>query len=212
MTPKKLKRIEEILNSLSHGIGILLAIAGVTLLVVFSAINEDAWHIVSFAIFGVSMIILYVASTLFHAAKNPRTKYRLNRFDHSAIYLLIAGTYTPVALVSLRGVLGWTMFGLIWGLAISGVLFKVFFYQQKYRKLSAWMYFLMGWLVIALIVPLLRNVPATSLYFLLAGVLSYSSGIIFYIKKEWPFGHLVFHLFVLGGSICHFFAFLNFVI
>lgn len=212
MRSKKLKRIEEIFNSISHGIGILLAFAGITLLVIFGAIYGDAWHVVSFSIFGASMIILYTASTFYHGVKNPRTKYKLNKFDHSAVYILIAGTYTPLALVSLRGAIGWVIFGLIWSLAISGVVFKVWFYQHKYRKISAWMYVIMGWLIIGAIVPIIKNVPSVSLYYMLAGCLSYSAGVFFYIKKDLPFGHLVFHLFCLGGSICHFFAFLKFVI
>lgn len=212
MLSKKNKKIEEIFNSLSHGIGILLAVAGVCLLIVFGAIHGDAWHVVSFSIFGASMVVLYTASTIFHGVKNPRLKYKLNKLDHSAVYILIAGTYTPLALVSLRGALGWVIFGLIWALAISGVVFKMWFYQHKYRKISAWMYFVMGWLIIGAIVPVIRNVPAASLYFFMAGCLSYSAGVFFYLKKELPFGHFVFHLFVLGGSICHFFAFLNLVI
>ncbi len=212
MVSKRLKKIEEIFNSISHGIGIVLAVAGGTLLVVFGAIHGDAWHVVSFSIFGTSMILLYTASTFFHGVKNPRLKYKLNKFDHSAVYILIAGTYTPLALVSLRGALGWVIFGLIWALAISGVIFKVWFYQHKYRKISAWMYFVMGWLVIGAIVPVINNVPATSLYYFLAGCLSYSAGVFFYIKKDLAFGHLVFHLFCLGGSICHFFGFLKLVV
>lgn len=212
MHSQETKKIEEILNSISHGIGIVIAIAGVTLLVIFGAIYGDAWHVVSFSIFGASMIVLYTASTLFHGVKNPRTKYKLNKFDHSAVYILIAGTYTPLALVSLRGVIGWVIFGLIWALAISGVIFKLWFYQHKYRKISAWMYVIMGWLIIAAIVPVIKNVPTTSLYFMLAGCLSYSAGVFFYIKKELAFGHLVFHLFCLGGSICHFFAFLKLLV
>jgi len=212
MHSKKTKKIEEILNSISHGIGIAIAIAGVTLLVVFGAIYGDAWHVVSFSIFGASMIVLYTASTFFHGVKNPRTKYKLNKFDHSAVYILIAGTYTPLALVSLRGAIGWVLFGLIWSLAIAGVVFKVWYYQHKYRKISAWMYFIMGWLIIGAIVPVIKNVPTTSLYFMLAGCLAYSAGVFFYIKKELAFGHLVFHLFCLGGSICHFFAFLKLIV
>ncbi len=204
----RLKRAEEIANSISHGIGIGLAVAGVTLLVVFGAMYGNAWHIVSFSVFGASMIVLYLASTLFHGAKNPRKKSHLNRFDHSAIYILIAGSYTPITLISLNGALGWTLFGLIWGLAIAGVVFKVWFYSQKYRNLSAWLYVVMGWLIIIAIVPMLKNVPNTSLYFLLAGGLSYSGGVFFYLKQNVPFFHFVFHLFILGGSICHFFAFL----
>ena len=205
---KKLVRAEEIANSISHGIGIALAIAGVTLLTVFGALYGTAWHIVSFAVFGTSMILLYLASTLYHSAKSPRLKHKLNKFDHSAIYILIAGSYTPLSLISLRGWVGWTIFGLIWSLAIGGIVFKIWFYSLKWRNISAWLYVVMGWLVLLAIVPIIRNVPSTSLWFLLAGGLSYTAGALFYLFPKVPFFHLVFHLFILGGSVCHFFAFL----
>ena len=208
MNKHKLIKTEEIANSISHGIGIVLAIAGVTLLVVFGTLYGDAWHIVSFSIFGASMIILYLASTLFHGAKNPRLKYILNKFDHSAIYILIAGSYTPLSLISLRGWIGWTIFGLIWALAAAGIVFKVWFYSSRVSKLSTILYVAMGWLVIIAIVPVIRNVPETSLWFFLAGALSYSGGVVFFVIKKVPFFHLVFHLFILGGSVCHFFGFL----
>ncbi len=205
---KKLKKIEEIANSISHGIGVALAIAGVTLLVVFAAIYGNVWHIVSFSIFGASMIVLYLASTLFHSVKRVRLKYYLNKFDHSAIYILIAGSYTPLTLISLRGWIGWTIFGLIWALAIAGVVYKVWFHSAKWRNLSALLYVVMGWLIIFAIVPIINNVPNRSLWFILAGGLSYTGGVIFYLFPRVPFFHLVFHLFILGGSVCHFFAFL----
>lgn len=205
---KKLIRAEEIANSISHGIGVVLAVAGVTLLTVFGTLYGNAWHIVSFAVFGASMILLYLASTLYHSAKNPRIKIKLNKFDHSAIYILIAGSYTPISLISLRGWVGWTIFGLIWGLAIGGIIFKVWFYSSKWRSLSAWLYVAMGWLIVVAIVPVIQNVPNTSLWFLLAGGLCYTAGAFFYLFSKVPFFHLVFHLFILGGSVCHFFAFL----
>ncbi len=195
-------------NSISHGVGIALAVAGVTLLVVFGAIYGDAWHVVSFSIFGASMIVLYLASTLFHGAKRPRVKYLLNKFDHSAIYILIAGSYTPLSLISLRGWIGWTIFGLIWAMAIGGIVFKVWFYSSKLSRLSTILYVAMGWLVVIAIVPVIKNVPETSLWFFLAGALSYSGGVVFFVIKKVPFFHLVFHLFILGGSVCHFFGFL----
>jgi hemolysin III len=205
---KKLIKAEEVANSISHGIGVGLAIAGVVLLTVFGAIYGNAWHIVSFAVFGISMVVLYLASTLFHSTKNPRLKIKLNKFDHSAIYILIAGSYTPLALISLRGWVGWTIFGLIWSLAIAGIVFKIWFYSSKWRNLSTWLYVAMGWLIILAIVPVIRNVPNVSLWFLLAGGLSYTVGAMFFLFPKVPFTHLVFHLFILGGSICHFFAFL----
>ncbi len=202
------KKQEEIANTISHALGILLAVAGLTILVVFASLYGDAWHIVSFSIFGASMILLYSASTLYHSARRPRLKYYLNKFDHSAIYLLIAGSYTPVVLTAMRGPVGWVMFGLIWALAIVGVVFKIWFYSKKYRKVSAYLYIAMGWLIVFAIYPLIMNVPAKSIWFLLAGGLAYSAGVFFYIKKHIRFTHFVFHIFVLAGSTLHFFAFL----
>ena len=204
----KLKKAEEIANSISHGIGTALAVAGVVLLVVSGALYGTVWHIVSFSVFGASMILLYLASTLYHGVKKPRLKAKLNKFDHSAIYILIAGSYTPLSLISLRGWVGWTIFGLIWTLAIAGVIYKVWFYSPRWRNLSTYLYVAMGWLVILAIVPVVRNVPNTSLWFFLAGGISYTGGVAFYLRHHIPFFHLIFHLFILGGSVCHFFAFL----
>jgi hemolysin III len=152
------------------------------------------------------MITLYVSSTLFHGAKKLRRKHSLNIFDHSSIYVLIAATYTPFTLVGIGGGFGWVLFGIIWGLAIAGVVFKIWFYSHKWRNISAILYGAMGWLFIMAIVPIVRNFPTISLVFLLVGCVTYTLGIFFYIKKDIPYGHGIFHLFVLGGSICHFFA------
>ncbi len=205
---RKSRKQEEIANTLSHAAGIVLAIAGLSILVVFAAIYGDVWHIVSYAIFGICMILLYTASTLFHSAKRPRLKYYFNKFDHAAIYLLIAGSYTPVALTSLRGPVGWVLLGLIWTLAIGGIAFKIWFYTARWRKLSAYLYIAMGWLIVIAIVPLIKYTPSTSIWFLFAGGLAYSAGVFFYIRKHIRFSHFVFHLFVLAGSILHFFAIL----
>lgn len=208
---KRLIKAEEIFNSISHGLGVLLAIAGTVLLIIFSALSDNVWAVVSCSVFGSTMIALYLASTLFHSAKKMRRKARLNHIDHSMIYLLIAGSYTPLTLVILRGALGWTLFGIIWALAIVGVVYKLFFYKGRRleRKLSAILYVCMGWLVIIAIVPLIRVANSATLWFLLAGGLSYSGGVVFYVIKKIPFGHGLFHLTILGGSICHFFAFLS---
>ncbi|HPF93376.1 MAG TPA: hemolysin III family protein [Tenuifilaceae bacterium] len=203
---QKRKRHEEIFNSASHGIGVLIAIACTAIVVTRAALYGDVWHIVSYSIFGAGMITLYTASTLFHGAKNVRLKYKLNTFDHSSIYVLIAATYTPFTLVSIRGPLGWVLFGIIWALALAGIVFKVWFYSQKLRSLSAWLYAAMGWLFIMAIVPIVRNLPTISLVFLLVGCVTYSLGIFFYIRKDIPYGHGVFHLFILAGSLCHFFS------
>ncbi|MDY0077461.1 MAG: hemolysin III family protein [Bacteroidales bacterium] len=208
----KQKKTEEIFNTLSHAAGIPIAVAALTLLVIFAAINGTTWHIVSFSIFGASMLLLYVASTLFHASRKIRVKYYLNKLDHSAIYVLIAGTYTPIALVNLQGTIGWILFGLIWGLALAGIIFKIWFYTQKYRKLSTWLYVAMGWLIVIAIVPLIQSTPWDALLFLIAGGVCYTIGALFYLRKNKKLSHFIFHLFVLGGSICHFFCFLVLVI
>ncbi|MFN3554753.1 MAG: PAQR family membrane homeostasis protein TrhA [Bacteroidales bacterium] len=206
--------LDELLNSITHGIGVLLSIAGLVLLVVFASIRPygDAWKIVSFSIYGFSLILMYTASTLYHAYRNKKVKEFLNLFDHAAIYVLIAGTYTPFTLVSLRGPWGWSIFGVIWGLAIAGVVFKLFFYSDKYRNLSAIIYFLMGWIILIAIRPMLSEVPTGGLLWLLGGCLIYSMGIPFYIKREKRFFHVIWHLFVLGGSITHFFAIFFYVL
>jgi hemolysin III len=199
--------LHEILNSITHGIGVLLSIAALVLLIVFAAIREgNAWQFVSFSIYGASLITLYMASTLYHAIQKKKTKKFFNVFDHASIFILIAGTYTPFCLVPLRGPWGWTLFGIIWGLAIAGVIFKMFFYTDKLRVISAILYIGMGWIIIIALKPLIQNVPAGSLYWLFAGALSYCIGVLFYLRRQNRFNHVIWHLFVLGGSISHFFA------
>lgn len=202
---------EEIANVITHGVGLALSVAALVLLVVFASLKGDAWRIVSFSIFGASLVLLYLASTLYHGASRPRVKLRLNRFDHSAIYVLIAGTYTPFTLVTLRGAWGWTIFGIVWGLAIAGIVYKIFFYKVKYRAVSAIIYLLMGWIIVIAIKPLITSLSLPGLIWLAIGGLSYSFGVIFYLWKKLPFAHSIFHLFVLGGSISHFFAILLYV-
>lgn len=205
---KRLKKKEEIVNSTSHGAGLLIAFACTALLIVRASYYGTAWHIVTFSIFGAGLINLYTASTLFHSAVNPKKKYNLNRFDHSSIYILIAATYTPFALVGIKGAFGWVVFGLVWAMGIAGVIFKIWYYSPKFRKLSTWLYIAMGWTGIIAIVPIINNVPNTSLWFLLSGSLAYSFSVIFYLFDKIPYGHGVFHLFIIGGSVCHFFALL----
>jgi len=205
---KRRIRNEEIVNSTSHGIGLLIAFACTALLIVRAVYYGSAWHIVTFSIFGAGLINLYAASTLFHSAVNPRIKYHLNRFDHSSIYILIAATYTPFALVGIKDIFGWLVFSLLWAMAIAGIIFKIWFYSPKYRSLSTWLYVAMGWTGIIAIVPLIRNVPNTSLWFLISGCLVYSISVIFYLIDKILYGHGIFHLLIIGGSICHFFALL----
>ncbi|MFW5687638.1 MAG: PAQR family membrane homeostasis protein TrhA [Bacteroidota bacterium] len=206
--------LEELLNSITHGIGILLSIAGLVLLVVFASIRPygDVWKIVSFSVYGTSLILMFTASTLYHSFQNKKVKEFLNLLDHASIFILIAGTYTPFMLVSLRGPWGWSIFGVIWGLAIAGVVFKLFFYTDRLRNISAIIYFLMGWIILIAIRPMIMEVPTEGLLWLLGGCLLYSLGIPFYIKREKRFFHVIWHLFVLAGAITHFFSIFLYVL
>lgn len=202
---------EEIFNAVTHGAGIALSIAGLAVLVTMSAIYGDAWKVTASAIYGTSMIVLYSASTLYHSFKNPRIKKLLNMCDHISIYYLIAGTYTPFVLVNLRGPWGWTIFGVIWSCAIAGTVLKLI-YGDRFRKISTILYLCMGWVILIAAKPLSMNMEIGGLILLAAGGLFYSLGVIFYKWKSLPFNHGIWHLFVLGGTACHFFAVLYFVI
>lgn len=195
--------IEETLNIISHGFGLLLSVCALVLLVVRSANYGSSWHIVSFSIFGTSLILLYTASTLYHNAKRETLRKKLNVLDHASIYVLIAGTYTPFTLVTLNGTMGWVLFGVTWGLAFIGVVLKIFF-TGKYNKISTITYVLMGWIIVFGIKTLINNLPAEGLYWLFAGGLAYTIGAILYSIKKIKFNHAIFHLFVLAGSFCHF--------
>ena len=196
---------EEKFNVISHAIGLGLSIIGLVLLVVYSSIYGGAWHIVSFTIYGASLIVLYSASTFYHYTQSPKLRHRLNIFDHSAIYILIAGTYTPFTLVVLNGWIGWTIFGISWGLAIAGITLKLFF-TGKYEKISTFAYVLMGWIVIFAIKPLVHNLPIEGLMWLLAGGIFYTVGAVLYSIKNLKYNHAIFHIFVLLGSFAHFVA------
>ncbi len=196
---------EETLNVITHGIGFLLSIAALVVLVVYASTEGTVWHITSFAIFGASLVVLYAASTLYHYTQKPDLRAKLNILDHSAIYVLIAGTYTPFTLVILKGWVGWTIFGLSWGLAIAGIVFKVFYFG-KYDKISTIAYVLMGWVIIFAIKPLIDSFPFEGLMWLFSGGIAYSLGAIFYSINKIRFNHVIFHVFVLIGSFCHFMA------
>ncbi len=196
---------EEIFNSITHGIGTLLSIAALVLLVVIAAIKGNAWHIVSFSIFGSTLVLLYLSSTLYHSFTKDKIKNLFARFDHAAIFLLIAGTYTPLLLTVVRGALGWTLFGIIWGVAITGVVVRSI-YLTKFRKLMVGVYVAMGWMFIFAIIPLINNLSGTSLTFLFLGGGFYSLGVIFYVWRNLKYGHGIWHLFVFAGSIMHFFS------
>ncbi len=206
--PQRYSLGEEIANSITHGIGAGLSIAGLTLLVVLAALYGDVWQVVSFSIYGATLIILYLASTLYHSLQNPQAKAILRRVDHAAIYLLIAGTYTPFLLVAIRGAWGWSMLVLVWGLALLGVAFKALFIN-RFQKLSLLTYIFMGWISVVILKEMLLNVPSIGLIYLAIGGVIYTVGIIFYVWKKLPYHHTIWHLFVLGGSIFHFLAILT---
>ena len=198
---------EEIANSITHGIGAALSVAALVLLVVFAALRGDAWRIVGFSIFGTSLFVLYLTSTLYHSFTNLKVKRFFRVLDHSVIFILIAGSYTPITLTVLRGPWGWTLFGLIWGLAIFGIVMKIAFFD-RFNALSLILYILMGWLVVIALKPLLSAAPSGLLIWMGIGGISYMLGIIFYAWERLPFNHAIWHLFVLGGSISHFFGML----
>ncbi len=198
-------RGEELANAFTHALGAALGVAGLAVLVTAAARRGDAWKVVSFSVFGATMVLLYTMSTLYHLATNERVKKFLHILDHASIFLLIAGTYTPVSLVTMRGVWGWSIFGVVWGIAAVGIILKIFF-TGKYRAASTILYLAMGWIIVVAIKPLLTLMPPAGLYWFLAGGLSYSFGTIFYMWKSLWFAHAVWHLFVLGGTVCHFFG------
>lgn len=197
---------EEIWSSLIHGIGIALSLAGLIVLVTLAAQNGNVWVVVSTAIFGVSMVVLYTASTLYHAIPNPEIKLKLKKFDHISIYYLIVGTYTPFMLVNMRGSVGWTVFGIIWGLALIGTVLKLCTQGSGTKAWSIGLYLLMGWLVVFASKQLAARLPDIGLTFLVLGGLFYTLGIFFYVWKSRQYTHAVWHFFVLSGTVMHFFA------
>ncbi len=206
MTNKRAQSIqEEIINASLHGMGLGLAIAALAILVFLAATRADVWHITGFSIYGATLIILYLSSTLYHAFLPGKWKDRFHVVDHISIFLLIAGTYTPVTITALRGPWGWTIFGIVWGIAFFGILLKIFWFD-KLKYFSVILYAVMGWIIIIAIKPLVMNVNTTSLIFLLLGGISYTVGIIFYSWRSLRFGHGIWHLLVLAGSIFHFFT------
>lgn len=196
---------EEIFNSVSHGSGGLLSIAGTAVLIVLAAIYSNAWGVVSSAIFGASLIILYTMSTLYHAITNPKAKKFFRIMDHNTIFFLIAGTYTPITLVPLRGAFGWVLFGIVWGAAILGIVLNSID-LEKFRKPSVVCYIAMGWVVIIAVKPMIEKVYPLSLWFILIGGLFYTVGVIFYVKKNKKYFHSIWHLFTIAGSVFHYFA------
>ena len=209
--PGKYSPAEELANRLTHGVGALLSVAGLVLMVVYSALHGDAWVITSTAIYGASLVALYTASTLYHTFSSDRWRRFFQKMDHAAIFLLIAGTYTPFTLGPLRGSWGWTLFGIVWGFAVVGVVLKLFF-AGKADVLSTIAYLIMGWLVVIAIKPLVAALPSGALWLLVAGGLCYSVGTIFYLWEKLPFNHAVWHVWVLGGSVCHWAAVFGYIV
>lgn len=202
---------EELANAWTHGFGLLLSLFGLAWIVSLALVTEDFWKITSSIVFGCSLILLYTSSTLYHSIRNPDTKRLLRTIDHCAIYVLIAGSYTPFLLITLKGPWGWSLFGVVWSLAAIGILFKIF-YTGRFRLLSTLFYVGMGWLVLVAIEPLRANLVMEGCYLVLLGGLSYTLGAVIY-ALHWPrFHHAIWHLFVMGGSFCHYLAVLYYVI
>ncbi|MCF6337196.1 MAG: hemolysin III family protein [Gammaproteobacteria bacterium] len=198
-------------NSITHLVGAALALAGLVVLVVFAALQGDIWKIVSFSIYGTSLFLLYTLSTLYHSLRG-RAKQIFMKLDHVAIYLLIAGTYTPLTLVTLRGAWGWTLFGIVWGLAIIGIVVDVL-HRQGSRRIQILIYLLMGWLIVVALYPLVQVMPMGGLILLVLGGLFYTGGIVFYaLDERIKHAHGIWHLFVLAGSISHYLIMLLYVL
>lgn len=197
--------LEDLLNSLTHGIGAVCSLFGMVLLLVLASGQGDVWKLVSFSIFGVSLILLYLSSTLYHSFRRPALKRAFKMLDHCAIYLLIAGTYTPFLLVNLRDGVGWPLFGVIWGLALAGIVLKLAF-GHRFKALRVAVYLVMGWLALIVASPLAASLTDLSLALMISGGVVYTLGVVFYLVKKIPFNHVIWHLFVLGGSVCHFLA------
>ena len=198
-------RAEEIANTVTHGLGILLGLAALVLTVVFASLYQGPYLIVASAIYGTSLVLLYTASTLYHAARDLRWKKRFLVLDHACIYLLIAGTYTPFVLGPLRGPAGWTLFGIIWGLALLGIV-RELFTARRGGLFSSLIYLAMGWAVLAFAVPLYARMTGPAFTMVVVGGVVYSLGVVFYLMKRLPYHHAIWHLFVVGGSVCQFFA------
>jgi hemolysin III len=202
---------EEIANSITHGIGGLLSIAALVLLIVFSSLYGTAWHIVSFTLFGTTMVLLYTSSTLVHSFPKGKAKDVFEILDHSSIYFFIAGTYTPFLFIVVKGWLGWTLFGIVWGLAIAGTVFKSFF-VKKYLHTSTVLYVLLGWMIVFAWNPLVENLPKNGLTLLIIGGVLYTIGAIFYVWRGFKYHHMIWHIFVVAGSAAHFFSVLFYLL
>lgn len=203
---------EEIANALTHGFGLVLAITGLVAMVILATLRGDTWHVVGCSVYGATLVMLYGASTVYHSFQTPRLKEIFRVVDHACIYLLIAGTYTPFTLTYLRGGWGWTLFGLVWGLAFVGLLYKIFFIDRS-EAISLALYIMMGWSILIAAKPTFERLPGPCLFLMVLGGLFYTGGVYFYAKDhKVPYFHAVWHLFVLAGSISHYFAITLYVI
>lgn len=205
------QRVEEWLNSATHGLGAVLSVVGTVALVVAASRLGDAWKIVSFSIFGASLILLYLASAFYHGARHPRLRSLFKTLDHCAIFLLIAGSYTPFLLVNMRGTVGWTLFAVIWSLAIAGVILKLIF-KDRFRLVRVAIYVAMGWLVVFAASDLVASLSPAALKLTVAGGIVYTAGVAFYLADRVPYMHAIWHLFVIGGSLAHYVAIAFYVI
>lgn len=208
---KRQTRAEEIGNVSTHALGALFSVVGIVLLAVFAAKQNDNVKLISSVVFGCTMLLMYLSSTIYHSLRDPALKHLFRIIDHASIYLLIAGSYTPFMLVTLKGPWGWTLFTIIWSLAFAGVVFKMFF-VHRFEALSTVIYLLMGWMAVVAIKPIYQNLSLGGLECMVAGGLCYTVGVIFYVWQRLKFSHVLWHLFVLAGSIFHFFAVLLYVV
>lgn len=196
---------EEIANAITHGVGAALAVAALVILIVFSVLYGTVWHVVSFSIFGATLVILYLESTLYHSITNRRAKRLFRKFDHMSIFLLISGTYTPFCFTVLRGTIGWIIFSIVWGSTVVGIVMKAFFTGKK-DNLSTFLYVVMGWLITIAIKTMYLSMTFSGFVLLVAGGVLYTVGALFYSWDKLKFNHGIWHLFVIGGSVCHFFS------
>jgi hemolysin III len=211
ISPHRETPSEELASTVTHGIGLVCAIAGLSTLVAMATAHGDPRRIVTFAVYGATLILTYFASTCFHCAKHPRVKHWLKVLDHASIYALIAGTYTPFLLVMVRGKWGWTLFGILWGMTLLGTLLKVFF-VHRFELLSTAVYVAMGWIGLVAARPFFEALPGGALMWLFAGGVAYTGGVIFFLWDRLPYNHAIWHLFTMAGSACHFLAILFYVL
>jgi hemolysin III len=203
--------IEEIANSFTHGIGFVLSLAGLAILIIHAWAKGGKSQIIACSIYGATLVLVYAASTLYHGVRNPRIKHIFSLADHSAIYLVIAGTYTPFTMISLRGFWGWTLLILVWSLSLFGIAFKIAF-VNRYRGVSMALYLIIGWLAIIAAKPIISSIPLGCLILIACGGVAYMTGLIFYAWERLPFNHTIWHIFVIVGSVCHYCAVVYYVV